>query len=197
VFAIKAPKTAPMPAMDGVAIRSRETVRPADVRRTLLAEVDAGGGSTTMTVVLRALGFAVAWLCLTFTALAADLTPLTAVTAKGEHVFQVEVADTNETRAKGLMFRTEMPKDVGMLFDFKSEQPVYFWMKNTYLPLDMIFIRANGTVARVEANTVPLSERTVPSGSPVRYVLELNAGRAGEIGLKPGDRVRHAIIAAP
>ena len=129
--------------------------------------------------------------------LAAEFTPLTVVTAKGEHVFQVEVAATNEERAKGLMFRTDMDKDAGMLFDFKSEQPVYFWMKNTYLPLDMIFIRANGTVARIEANTVPLSERTVPSGSPVRYVLEINAGRAAEIGLKPGDVVRHAIIGRP
>jgi uncharacterized protein len=140
--------------------------------------------------VLIAVGLAVS-------SVATELTPLTAITSKGEHVFQVEVADTNEERAKGLMFRTEMPKDVGMLFDFQSEQPVFFWMKNTYLPLDMIFIRANGIIARIEANTVPLSERTVPSGSPVRYVLELNAGRAAEIGLKAGDRVRHAIIAAP
>lgn len=150
-----------------------------------------------MTLVSRIVGLALVWLGLLIPATAADLTPLTAITSKGEHVFQVEVADTNETRAKGLMFRTEMPKDVGMLFDFKSEQPVFFWMKNTYLPLDMIFIRSNGTIARIEANTVPLSERTVPSGSPVRYVLELNAGRAAEIGLKAGDRIRHAIIAAP
>lgn len=137
------------------------------------------------------------WLALTVSAVAAERSALTVVTAKGEHVFQVEVADTNETRAKGLMFRTEMAADAGMLFDFKTEQPVYFWMKNTYLPLDMIFIRANGTVARIEANTVPLSERSVPSGSPVRYVLEINAGRAAQIGLKPGDVVRHPIIGRP
>lgn len=137
------------------------------------------------------------WLALTVSAVAAERSTLTVVTAKGEHVFQVEVADTNETRAQGLMFRTEMAADAGMLFDFKTEQPVYFWMKNTYLPLDMIFIRANGTVARIEANTVPLSERSVPSGSPVRYVLEINAGRAAQIGLKPGDVVRHPIIGRP
>lgn len=137
------------------------------------------------------------WLALTVSAVAAERSVLTVVTAKGEHVFQVEVADTNETRAQGLMFRTEMAADAGMLFDFKTEQPVYFWMKNTYLPLDMIFIRANGTVARIEANTVPLSERSVPSGSPVRYVLEINAGRAAQIGLKPGDVVRHPIIGRP
>lgn len=137
------------------------------------------------------------WLALTVSAVAAERSALTVVTAKGEHVFQVEVADTNETRAQGLMFRTEMAADAGMLFDFKTEQPVYFWMKNTYLPLDMIFIRANGTVARIEANTVPLSERSVPSGSPVRYVLEINAGRAAQIGLKPGDVVRHPIIGRP
>lgn len=137
------------------------------------------------------------WLALTVSAVAAERSALTVVTAKGEHVFQVEVADTNETRAQGLMFRTEMAADAGMLFDFKTEQPVYFWMKNTYLPLDMIFIRANGAVARIEANTVPLSERSVPSGSPVRYVLEVNAGRAAQIGLKPGDVVRHPIIGRP
>jgi uncharacterized protein len=137
------------------------------------------------------------WLALTVSAVAAERSALTVVTAKGEHVFQVEVADTNETRAQGLMFRTEMAADAGMLFDFKTEQPVYFWMKNTYLPLDMIFIRANGSVARIEANTVPLSERSVPSGSPVRYVLEINAGRAAQIGLKPGDVVRHPIIGRP
>lgn len=136
-------------------------------------------------------------LALTVSAVAAERSALTVVTAKGEHVFQVEVADTNETRAQGLMFRTEMAADAGMLFDFKTEQLVYFWMKNTYLPLDMIFIRANGTVARIEANTVPLSERSVPSGSPVRYVLEINAGRAAQIGLKPGDVVRHPIIGRP
>lgn len=146
---------------------------------------------------MRVLGCICLWLALTVSAFAAERSALTVVTAKGEHVFQVEVADTNETRAQGLMFRTEMAPDAGMLFDFKAEQPVYFWMKNTYLPLDMIFIRANGTVARIEANTVPLSERSVPSGSPVRYVLEINAGRSAAIGLKPGDVVRHAIIGRP
>lgn len=146
---------------------------------------------------MRFLGCICLWLALTVSAFAAERSALTVVTAKGEHVFQVEVADTNETRAQGLMFRTEMAPDAGMLFDFKAEQPVYFWMKNTYLPLDMIFIRANGTVARIEANTVPLSERSVPSGSPVRYVLEINAGRSAAIGLKPGDVVRHAIIGRP
>ena len=120
--------------------------------------------------------------------------PLEIVTASGRHVFAIEVMRTDEERARGLMFRRFMPADRGMLFDFKTEQPVLMWMKNTYIPLDMIFISRNGTVTSVAANTEPMSERTISSGPPAFAVLEVNAGVAAKIGLKPGDRVAHGLF---
>jgi len=120
--------------------------------------------------------------------------PLEIVTARGRHVVAVEVMRTDEERARGLMFRRFMPADRGMLFDFKTEQPVLMWMKNTYIPLDMIFISRNGTVTSVAANTEPMSERTISSGPPAFAVLEVNAGVAAKIGLKPGDRVVHGLF---
>lgn len=119
---------------------------------------------------------------------------LEVVTSKGRQRFVVEVVDTAESRAKGLMFRTEMAPDHGMLFDFRREEPVWFWMKNTYLPLDMIFARADGTILSIAENTTPLSEAMVPSNGPVRFVLELNAGSSARLGLKPGDRLAHPRI---
>jgi uncharacterized membrane protein (UPF0127 family) len=112
------------------------------------------------------------------------------VTQSGEHAFTVEWALTPEARARGLMFRERMAPDHGMMFDFMVEEPQSFWMKNTPLSLDIIFIHANGTVARIARNTVPFSERTIPSGAPVRYVLEVVAGTADRIGLVGGDQVR-------
>jgi uncharacterized protein len=108
--------------------------------------------------------------------------------------FRVEVARNDADRAQGLMFRRSMPADQGMLFDFGRVEPVAMWMQNTYLPLDMLFIRADGTIARIAANTEPLSTRTIPSGEPVLAVLELNAGTAAKLGVKPGDRVEHPIF---
>jgi hypothetical protein len=128
------------------------------------------------------------------TALAQALEALTLVTAKGRHSFQVEVMRTPDQRARGLMFRQHLPRDRGMLFDFERVEPVAMWMQNTYIPLDMIFIRADGTVARVAENTEPLSTRTIPSGEPVLGVLEVNAGVSAEIGLKAGDRVEHPLF---
>lgn len=124
----------------------------------------------------------------------AALDKLEIVTAGGRHVFRAEVADTDEKRAEGLMFRTKLDQDYGMLFDFKREQPVFFWMKNTYVSLDMIFVRANGTIAHIAENTTPLSEATVPSQNPVRFVFEVVAGTAKRLGIKPGDRVVHPLI---
>lgn len=120
--------------------------------------------------------------------------PLTVVTSSGRHVFQVEVARTSDERARGLMFRRFMPQDRGMLFDFERSEPVAMWMQNTYIPLDMVFIRADGTVARVHEGAEPLSTRTIPSGEPVLSVLELNAGVAQRIALKAGDRVEHPLF---
>jgi uncharacterized protein len=110
----------------------------------------------------------------------------------GTHSFLVEIAANEEQRARGLMYRKDLPEGRGMLFDFKREEDVGFWMKNTYIPLDMIFIRADGTIRRIAANTEPLSERTVPGGGPVRYVLEVIGGTAGKLGIEPGDKVTGA-----
>jgi hypothetical protein len=113
-------------------------------------------------------------------------------TARGPHRFAIEIADTPDERAKGLMFRETMAADAGMLFDYGVDQNgVAFWMKNTPLPLDMIFIRADGTITQIAAHTTPFSLEPVPSVLPVRFVLEVNAGTAKRIGLKPGDRLRH------
>lgn len=117
-------------------------------------------------------------------------------TTSGAHAFTVEIADTDAKRAEGLMFRTQMAPDHGMLFDFKRQEPVWFWMKNTYLPLDMIFITADGTVLSIAENTTPLSEATVGSGGPVRFVFEVLAGTAKRLALRPGDKVRHRLIRA-
>ena len=113
------------------------------------------------------------------------------VTSTGRHSFQIEIANNDATREHGLMDRRYMAADHGMLFEFDREAPVAFWMKNTYIPLDMIFIAPSGVVTRIVANAEPLSERVVPSGGPCIAVLELNGGIAASIGLKVGDKVHH------
>ena len=116
------------------------------------------------------------------------------VTGSGAHPLTVEVMRTEPARERGLMFRKSMPHDRGMLFDFKSERPVMMWMKNTYLPLDMIFIGRNGRVVNVAENAEPMSEAIIASDGPVYAVLEINAGEAQEFGVKPGDEVRHPMF---
>ena len=120
-----------------------------------------------------------------------ELDSLEIVTAAGRHVFQVEIANNDATREHGLMDRRYMAPNHGMLFEFDREAPVSFWMKNTYIPLDMIFIAPSGVVTHIAANAEPLSERVIPSGTPCIAVLELNGGTAASIGLKVGDKVRH------
>ncbi|MEX2129613.1 MAG: DUF192 domain-containing protein [Xanthobacteraceae bacterium] len=127
-------------------------------------------------------------------AAAATIEPLEIVTRSGVHVFDVEMATTPDERSKGLMFRRELPQGRGMLFDFEGEGPVAMWMRNTYVSLDMIFIRADGRIARIAENTKPLSEQTIPSGAPVKAVLEVVAGTAKRLGIAPGDRVAHRIF---
>lgn len=122
------------------------------------------------------------------------LEPLTVVTAQGSTAFQVEIADTDAERSRGLMFRASMPDDRGMLFDFASPRPLSFWMKNTWIPLDIIFIGANGRVLNIARNTTPYSESPIPSDGPALAVLELRGGRGAEIGLEPGDRIVHRIF---
>ena len=104
---------------------------------------------------------------------------------------ELEIVTTDEERTKGLMYRKSLPEGTGMLFDFGEERVVVMWMKNTYVPLDMIFIRANGTIARIAENTTPLSEAHISSGTPVKGVLELLAGAARKYGIMPGDKVSH------
>ena len=114
---------------------------------------------------------------------------LTIQTASGAHHFTVEVMRSRDELERGLMFRREMAADHGMLFDFGSPQPVSMWMKNTYLPLDMVFIASDGRVVSVKQNAQPLSEAIIPSGGDVLGVLELNGGAAARIGVKAGDHV--------
>jgi len=125
---------------------------------------------------------------------AAELQTLEIVSKNGVHSFAVELALTPEQQAQGLMFRKELPEGQGMLFDFQREQETSFWMKNTFVSLDMIFIRADGRIHRIAANTVPMSEALVPSQGRVRAVLEVVAGTARKLGIAPGDRVAHAIF---
>jgi uncharacterized protein len=120
--------------------------------------------------------------------------PLTIVSASGRHVFQVEIADDDAERARGLMNRFELAPDAGMLFDFGKAQPVYMWMKNTYIPLDMVFIRADGVIQQIAANTVPLSLAIVSSDTPVRFVLEIAGGTAAKLRIKRGDKVEHPLM---
>ena len=119
---------------------------------------------------------------------------LTITTTSGPHHFAVEVMRTRDELERGLMFRREMAPDHGMLFDFGSPQPVTMWMKNTYLPLDMVFIASDGRIVSVKRDAEPLSEKTIPSGGNVLGVLELDAGTAKRIGLKPGDLVADPIF---
>lgn len=110
-------------------------------------------------------------------------------TDSGEHTYSVEVAKTDRERAKGLMFRRSLPRSSGMIFLYDPPQPVGMWMRNTYISLDMIFISKDGTVRRIASNTEPFSTDIIPAGGAVAAVLELNAGEAERIGLKPGDQV--------
>ena len=110
------------------------------------------------------------------------------------HRFKVEIADNDASRERGLMFRKSLAPDAGMLFDFKSPQDVSFWMKNTLIPLDMVFIDEHGVVVNVAANATPLSEANIPSAAPVLGVLEIRGGRAAELGVQAGDVVHERIF---
>lgn len=123
---------------------------------------------------------------------AASATPTIALgirSADAHHSFQVEVARTPAEQARGLMYRTALAPNGGMLFLFDPPEYAAFWMKNTYIPLDMLFIRTDGTIARIAANTTPHSLEPVPAGELVGSVLEIPGGRAAELGIKQGDRV--------
>ena len=118
------------------------------------------------------------------------------IAGNGRHVFTIELAKDDAQRSKGLMFRQSMAPDHGMLFDFGSDYPVTMWMKNTYISLDMLFIKADGTIHRIAERTEPMSERTVSAGAAVRAVLEINGGMAEKLGIKAGDRIFHPMFPA-
>ncbi|WP_428661861.1 DUF192 domain-containing protein [Reyranella sp.] len=119
---------------------------------------------------------------------------LTIVAGGRDLRFEVDLATNDAERSRGLMFRKQLGAYEGMLFDFFQEMPVSFWMKNTLIPLDMVFIAGDGTVKHVHANAVPLSTDAIPSLYPVRAVLEINGGSAALLGIKPGDKVKHPIF---
>ena len=124
----------------------------------------------------------------------AELQTLEIASKTGVHVFSVELAVTDEERERGLMFRRSVPEFTGMLFDFKRDQEVTMWMKNTYVSLDMIFIQSDGRIRRIAENTETESLKIIPSGGPVRAVLEVAAGTARKLGIEPGDRIASPIL---
>ena len=139
-----------------------------------------------------AVALLIAWaLAIARTPARADDDTLEIVSKTGVHVFSVELAVTDEQRARGLMERRSLPEGRGMLFKFEPEQIIQMWMRNTYISLDMIFIRNDGRILRIAENTTPLSDNIISSGGPARGVLEVIAGTARKLGIAPGDRVAH------
>jgi uncharacterized protein len=150
------------------------------------------GGRLMMSLVAASVVFAAFYT--TPAARAASIQPLEIATKSGVHVFSVEMATTEEEKTTGLMYRKELPDGKGMLFDFSPEQQISMWMKNTYISLDMIFIRADGRILRIAENTEPLSTRIISSGGLAKGVLEVIAGTAQKYGIQPGDRVAHPLF---
>jgi uncharacterized membrane protein (UPF0127 family) len=119
---------------------------------------------------------------------------LTIVSAGGKHSFNVELAETPAQMEQGLMFRQEMAPDAGMLFDFKQPTMATMWMHNTLIPLDMLFVDAQGRIVNIHERAVPQSDAVIAAAAPVRVVVELNGGTAARLGIKPGDRVLFPIF---
>jgi len=147
-----------------------------------------------VSLVIAALAAAVAIFATSAPARAGGEATIEIVGASGVHAFAVELATTNAERERGLMFRKELPEGRGMLFEFEREQQVAFWMHNTYIPLDMVFIASDGRIVHIAENTTPLSDALVPSTAPARAVLEVIGGTAAKLGIKTGDRVTGAMF---
>ncbi|MEL6830736.1 MAG: DUF192 domain-containing protein [Pseudomonadota bacterium] len=122
------------------------------------------------------------------------VTPLTVVTDDASHTFTVEVADDPEETSMGLMFRESMEDDKGMLFDFGDPRVPSMFMKNTLIPLDMLFLDSEGEIIMIARNTAPGSLRTISPPAPVLGVLEINAGLAASLDISPGDRIEHPMF---
>jgi len=123
-----------------------------------------------------------------------EMSKLKIITSRGENIFDVELAVTERQQSQGLMFRRSMAANAGMLFDYGALKQIQMWMKNTYIPLDMIFIDSNGKVINIVERTIPESLIIISSRGRARAVLELNSGTASRLGIKKGDRVVHSIF---
>ena len=154
-------------------------------RRFSLRDLKSPAALVTVALVIALLATA---------ASAASFQTLEIVTKSGVQVFSVEMATTEQEKETGLMYRKELADGKGMLFDFSPEQQISMWMKNTYIPLDMIFIRADGRILRIAENTEPLSTKIISSGGLAKGVLEVIAGTAKKYGIAPGDRVAHPLF---
>ena len=119
---------------------------------------------------------------------------LTIISATGPHRFKVELAETPAQMTQGLMFRTSLAPDAGMLFDYRRPTPATMWMRNTLIPLDMLFVDAQGRIVNIHERAVPQSLDVIAAAEPVRAVIELNGGTAARLGIEPGDRVVHPIF---
>ncbi|MBM3567610.1 MAG: DUF192 domain-containing protein [Alphaproteobacteria bacterium] len=142
---------------------------------------------------MRAAAFLLAWLAASL-AWGQAREPLVIETGSAKHAFQVEFAATPEQKSRGLMFRERMAPDHGMLFDFRPGQHVAMWMRNTLIPLDMLFILSDGRIRNIHKRAVPHSEATIASDGAVAAVLEINGGAADRLGIAPGDLVRHRLF---
>jgi len=146
---------------------------------------------------LRIPALVVAWLLVAAPALASCAPDRVVLRGDwGRAAFRVEVADSPAERSQGLMHRESLPRQAGMLFVYEEPQPVSFWMKNTLIPLDMLFIGADGVVRRVHENATPLDETPIPGGREIFAVLEINGGLADVYGIEAGTQVRHPAFGA-
>ncbi len=146
----------------------------------------------------RRLAAALLWICVVVgPALAQEPGPAFGYVVQTKHgpvELKLELADDGTERARGLMFRKSLPEHGGMLFDFGAEQPVAMWMRNTYIPLDMLFVDMAGRVVHIARETTPLSEATITADRPVRGVIELAGGEAARLGIEPGDLVSRRLF---
>ena len=123
-----------------------------------------------------------------------ERTTLVIETEKGRHEFNVELALTQAEQMQGLMFRRRLAADAGMLFYHQRDLEARMWMRNTFLPLDMLFVAADGRIVHIAERTVPKSLTPISAGQPVRAVLEVNAGTVRRLAIKPGDRLIHPLF---